>query len=116
MRPIYHLRLFIVCMTCLAFAYVASENRANAAQQQPNCGSEQAILAALAKDYGEVQIASFLDSQGTLLRLLINTETRTWTLVGLSPTGRACLVAYGNAFEPETSRETRTEGPAQNVY
>lgn len=72
-----------------------------ASAQQPNCGPADVILEALSRDHGERQIASFLDQRGTLMRLLVNAETRSWTLLALGPSGQACLIGFGEAFEPE---------------
>ncbi len=70
--------------------------------QQLSCGPESVVVEALRRDYGEGQIASFLDRRGSLMRLLVNPDTRSWTLLALGPAGQACLIGFGDTFEPET--------------
>lgn len=101
-----------LCRMGLFVAFVCSTALMSVPTQsaQPQCGPEQAVLSALARDFGESQIASFLDRRGTLMRLMINMETRSWTLVALGPHGQACLVGFGDAFEPEHRALTPSQG------
>lgn len=78
--------------------------------QQSRCGPEDFVLDALSNNYGERQVASFLDRRGMLMRLLINLETRSWTLLALRPTGQACLIGFGDAFELDRPSANKDPG------
>ena len=49
----------------------------------------------LERDYGETKKMSALTANGTVLSILSNPETGTWTLVVFNPDGTACMPLAG---------------------
>jgi hypothetical protein len=69
-----------------------------AAAQAPQCTGLPDVLAALAAQYGEHPRVSGLTSNGSLF-LMTAAENGGWSVLLVSPDGRACMVASGAAFE-----------------
>ena len=49
--------------------------------------------------YGESRQSIGIGSNNSVVEVFASTETGTWTIVVTMPTGVACLVAAGQAFE-----------------
>ncbi len=69
------------------------------AQRRP-CGDGADIVAHLEKDWGEDPEVLALDASGRMVRILVNPETGTWTMLLTAPNGLTCLVSHGSAWEP----------------
>jgi hypothetical protein len=69
-----------------------------AAAQTPQCTGLPDALAALAAQYGEHPRVSGLTYNGSLF-LMTAAENGGWSVLLVSPDGRACMVASGAAFE-----------------
>ena len=81
-----------------------------AAFAQPACTSvEQAD--AMLKKYAEVRLGAGVSSQGHLLEIHVNPETRTWSVIGRSPQlpGQLCLLDAGTDWEFGASGEGQKE-------
>lgn len=70
-----------------------------AAQQRP-CGDGADIIAHLEKDWGEGAEILALDASGRMVRILVNPDTGTWSMLLTAPNGLTCLVSHGSAWEP----------------
>ncbi|MDK3075158.1 hypothetical protein QO034_18885 [Sedimentitalea sp. JM2-8] len=66
---------------------------------QDNCAPRDDVIAHLAGEYGETRYSLGLESRGLLMELFVNRTTGTWTLTAVAPSGIACLVASGDAFQ-----------------
>lgn len=62
------------------------------------CGDAKAVLEELHSRYNESPRVSALMSGGEVLVLTVS-PAGTWTGLGLSPDGQACILAAGDAFE-----------------
>lgn len=69
-----------------------------AAAQTPPCTSLPDALAALQQRYGEVPRVSGLASNGSLM-VVTASEAGGFSVLLVTPDGRACMVASGEAFE-----------------
>jgi hypothetical protein len=71
-----------------------------ASAQNQNCGPAVDLLQRLQGEYGEYATMRGLMESGDLLFIFANPETGSWSAVTASPTGIACLRAFGEAYEP----------------
>ena len=81
-----------------------------AALAQPACAPiEQAE--AMLKTHAEVRLGVGVSSQGYLVEIHVNPETRTWSVIGRSPQlpGQLCLLDAGTDWEFGASGEGRPE-------
>lgn len=69
------------------------------AQQQRNCAPRPDALAAFFEQYGETTIIAGLSQKGHVMELLVNYETRTWTILGTTLQGLACQLDAGEAWQ-----------------
>lgn len=81
---------------------------APAAAQAPQCAIRVDIVDGLAERFGERQVMSGLNPDGSMVEMFANTVTGTWTALIRQPNGMACIVAAGEAFD-----STVAELPAQ---
>ena len=81
-----------------------------AALAQPACAPTATAEAMLAK-YAEVRLGGGVSSQGHLLEIHVNPETRTWSVIGRSPQllGQLCLLDSGTDWEFGALGEGRQE-------
>lgn len=64
-----------------------------------NCAPHSAALAMLANNYGETVQATGLSATGTMLQIIANTDTGTWTVLETNASGMTCLRASGDNME-----------------
>lgn len=84
-------------------AILALALSAGAASAQPLCMGTADMLAGLASGFGEYLIGAGL-SGGTLMQIIANPETGTWTLLASTADGRSCVVAAGSDWASERPR------------
>lgn len=65
---------------------------------QDQCGPIEGVLSFLAQEYGELAIGGGLTPAGSLMQVLTNPDTGTWTFVRITADGVACLLASGEAW------------------
>lgn len=82
----------VAAFSCLALAPAH-------AQARP-CGDGDQIIARLQKDWGEDAAVIALDAAGRMVRILVNQQTGTWTMLVTAPNGLTCLTTHGTAWEP----------------
>jgi hypothetical protein len=75
----------------------------------PNCQHWRAIAAHLDAKFAERPVAAGLQTNGNLLQLFVSTETGTWSMVVVQPSGMGCLVSAGKGWE---SVPEGPDGPA----
>lgn len=80
-----------------------------AAGAAPVCGEARALTAGLERQFGERVIARMLDRRGALLRILVNPESGSWTMLATAPAGQSCIVGFGEGFE--AGRMAQAEPP-----
>lgn len=68
------------------------------AQTRPPCSPRAATEADLAARHGERPVGQGLSTNGYVLRLMVNPETGSWTALGLTPNGQACLLDAGESW------------------
>jgi len=84
------------------------------AQQGALCGPRDRIVAQLADRHGETRRAVGLQQNMQVMETYANSETGSWTIIVAMPSGVACLVAAGEAFQSEAGAEpvAKREKPA----
>lgn len=77
---------------------------------QPACGPLETALEVFRAQHGEVPYVTMRDAGGNRLIVLANPETRSWSLLVLSPTSGAvaCLVATGQDIAPVLREKGRS--------
>ncbi len=65
---------------------------------QSPCGTREAVLDHLSRNYEEAPVAVGLTAGGGMIELLTDPSGASWTLIVTSPQGRSCLVTAGEAW------------------
>ena len=86
-------------LTLLAIASCSGLSSPVQAQANINCASRQIIVERLERRFNETVQVIGLGVDNQLFEIFASSESGTWSIVVTAPTGRACLVASGNAFE-----------------
>jgi len=84
----------LLVSTCVTPAYASPTM-----YDQSVCGSRADFLEKLSKNYNEVPRHLGLASNGSVLEVVVNSKTRTWTIVVTMPNGTTCMVASGDSWE-----------------
>lgn len=71
----------------------------DAQAQSGSCLPHAEVLKRFERGYGELPVMQALTSQGTVIEILMNLETRTWTMLATIPGGLTCFVGAGESFE-----------------
>lgn len=69
-----------------------------AAQQQ--CGPEAPVMKMLQESHGEVPFAEGVSKRGARIVIVVNPDTRTYTVLAVTPQKMACMVDAGEGFQP----------------
>ena len=67
--------------------------------QEPKCGPYEHVTNFLGSNYGETLAFQGIAANGKLLQTFVNLESRTWTIIFVSPVMEACLGASGTTAE-----------------
>ena len=70
-----------------------------AADAQRVCAQRDSLVSHLGERFGEVPTARGLTAAGTVVEVLAS-PTESWTIIVISPSGTACVVAAGQAWTP----------------
>lgn len=100
------LGVFLAILALMILMILAAEQ--SHAQQGAFCGPRERIVAQLADKHGETRRAVGLQQTMQVMEVYANSETGSWTIIIVTPTGMACLMAVGEAFQAETG-----EAPAK---
>ena len=88
--------LFVLGIVAMTFCGLLSG--ADAAVSLP-CGSRATMAATLERNYKEIPVSVALANDGNMVEVY-SSATGSWTIVITSPSGRSCLVAAGEAWQP----------------
>jgi hypothetical protein len=81
------------------FCFEVSKAQAQTVRRPQNCGPREAVVARLAKAYGEVRKSRGLGTNNAVVEVFASDKTGSWTITITMPSGLTCLVASGQAFE-----------------
>ncbi len=76
---------------------------APASAQGQSCGPRERIVQLLHDKHGETRQAVGLQQNMQVMETYANSETGSWTIIVALPTGLACLVAAGEAWQAESN-------------
>lgn len=103
LRPIA-LGLVAASLTALGLTGLVAVSPASA-QGRVVCGARDALVAALARAYGELPRVRALTAGGALLEVFVAPGGATWIIVITAPDGRSCIASAGEAWLPVKQRE-----------
>lgn len=89
---------FLIAALMAALSFALSSQSAGA--QRTPCGDGAALIAHLEKEWSEAPAVIALDAAGRLVRILINPQTGTWSMLVTGPGGPTCMITHGTAWEP----------------
>jgi hypothetical protein len=87
--------LFALSLGIAGMAWAAQQ----AVAQTRNCAVREVIVSRLADRYGESRQGIGLGQDNSVIEVFASAETGTWTILVTLPSGVACLVASGEAWE-----------------
>ncbi len=90
------MRLLIAAIAAALFFVLSSQS---VMAQRSSCGEGAALIAHLEKDWGEGAAIIALDAAGRMVRILVNPETGTWSMLVTGPGGPTCMISHGSAWE-----------------
>lgn len=67
----------------------------------PMCGSYDELRVMLDRRFGERPASSGLADDGTVMQVFASAGAGTWTMVSIDPSGKACVLATGEGWQPE---------------
>lgn len=84
------------------------------AQSNALCGKRDEVIAQLQTVHGESRTSIGLQRNSQVMETYANQETGSWTIIVSMPTGVACLVAAGEAFQADeaSAQNANTDDPA----
>jgi hypothetical protein len=65
-----------------------------------NCAPRAVVVDRLSEKYSETRQSVSIDRQNRVVEMFANLDTGSWTAIATSPSGRACVVSYGQSYEP----------------
>ena len=84
-------------MAGLALALSALQPAPAAAQAESPCAPYEIVAAALNERYHEAPVARMLSDRGFVIEVLASADGASFTVLGIQPTGGACVLATGSA-------------------
>lgn len=93
----------------LAMALLGCTSGAHA--QSRNCGPYEKMEEFLSEKHNEAVISQGLAANGMALQIFSSPKGETWTVVALSPTGTACMIATGTHWIKNTGAISKLRGP-----
>lgn len=82
-----------------ALCAVSALAAAPAAAQGALCGDRETIVQRLESKYGEQRVGLGVGRENGVVEVYTSARTGTWTILMTFPTGLACLMAAGEAWE-----------------
>ncbi|MEM7545462.1 MAG: hypothetical protein AAF367_08005 [Pseudomonadota bacterium] len=78
------------------------------------CGKRDDVIAQLQTVHGESRTSVGLQRNAQVMETYANRETGSWTIIVSLPSGMACLVAAGEAFQVDeaSAKSTTMDDPA----
>jgi len=77
---------------------LAASLAATAATSAPTCIPRHDLIVALDTRYAERQVVTSLEDRGTVIEVYVSPRG-TWTMVAVTPTDLACILATGQAWQ-----------------
>jgi hypothetical protein len=75
-----------------------------AADERMPCHDYQTIVETLDKRYGETPASLGLQTNGNLLQVFASSESGSWTILSVAPSGIGCIVAAGRHWQNDTTK------------
>ncbi|KGM35694.1 hypothetical protein [Inquilinus limosus] len=97
-------------MAGLALALSALQPAPAAAQAESPCAPYEIVAAALNERYHEAPVVRMLSDRGFVIEVLASADGASFTVLGIQPTGGACVLATGSAFTPVDPAATSVPG------
>ena len=72
---------------------------ATAQQREPVCGAHDTIVERLKGEFSEKRVGVGLGHDGHLVEVFASEQGKTWSMLVTLPTGKACLVGAGEAWQ-----------------
>lgn len=72
---------------------------------QSACLTRPEMLALLDERYSEKSIAGGLESSGRLIEVFVSPDGKTWSMVLTTPDGTSCIIAAGEEWLENKSKE-----------
>lgn len=88
-------------MRALPLAVLLSALALPAWGQGQNCGPRDRVVQLLADRHGETRQSMGLQQNMQVVETYANAETGSWTIIVALPSGMACLIAAGEAWQAE---------------
>lgn len=98
-RQAYALPLLVVLLGIAAGVLASCPGRSQPAAGPPACAERGDMLRTLRQRFGETPVGRGMTDRGAVIELLVGPDG-TWTLLLTFPTGRACMLASGDLWEP----------------
>lgn len=87
----------------LGLGLVALSAGFGGAMAAPACGKHEAITEQLTRKFSENRTSMGLASNGSVLEVYAS-KAGTWTILVTLPSGQTCILAAGEAWEPENPK------------
>jgi hypothetical protein len=94
----------------MALAIAVAPSLALPAEARSVCGERADVVAELERRYGETRRSVGLQQGRGIVEVWASERTGSWTILVTDAGGQTCLMAAGEAYEPE--RATRPDTPA----
>ena len=88
--------LLTVAVLATAFSFAAP---AYGQSPQIMCAEHDVVIEQFLQRHGEHPRVRGLSSTGFILEILVNDETRSWSVFMTNPGGRTCLMSFGQDWE-----------------
>lgn len=89
----------VAFVTSLGLMLASLPAAPSSAQALVVCQARAALVAELARQFGEAPVARGVAANGRLVEVLASEDGRSWTLIVTWPTGESCPVAAGEGWE-----------------
>ncbi|MEM7525154.1 MAG: hypothetical protein AAF360_15640, partial [Pseudomonadota bacterium] len=76
------------------------------------CGERDKVISQLQSIHGESRQSVGLQRDARVMETYANPDTGSWTIIVSMPSGMACLVAAGEAFQGEAGGRISQDDPA----
>jgi hypothetical protein len=71
----------------------------------PRCGTHEAMIDTLRREYGEIVVSIGILSNGALTETLVNVSTKSWTILTTFPGNLTCIAAHGSYWSTVEPKE-----------
>lgn len=90
---------FFRLVLCIGVGAFFLSGTTSAQAQSNQCAARDQVVERLGEKYGETRQSIGLGANNGVVEVFASDETGTWTIIITMPTGVACLVASGQAYE-----------------